>query len=870
MAVFKNLYLRGGPSLENSLILRRMSLNLTPHRHNPFHGEEEEEEGGGHGNTGQWSPSSSLLDGARPRDRNPFEDEEDENEANEGKRGGAGGGARKGSSRFSPLKSLGKLGKSLRLSGRSKASDTPSPHGSPSPAEKKKRGRRSSEGSLLRFAGKCRDSLSSRKESLTNGEMNGSESEADTASRRISFMKKVGLVKTKRETPTEHGSQGPEEDHVQEELEVKPREPLSVLEILELVKRRDLLLADTHILELEQECTEAAAAMTPVSVVTVEEVMSPSRSSDGGRRKAKDVELLYEALQAELWAVLREALRSPTAGPNLGLVVQVIQQEEEEDRKRALGPGPPGGPRLRALKQRWREAVGELADGSLPQGAEFSPGSLGSFLDRIRTRVVEDLIAAKRNAVPVYPEEYEAFQVYVESYHLAVARRLEGVTKDQLQISDIYSLLTWFYNIYNSDVLGTVCITTPFNRSNLGPLLSSETVDRLELDCLNSVRANVTTELTRVLEEEEKKWMETLHIDEFHITLANTVIQRLQVDLDRSVSVNKSLGIKVTQCTLNGLADFLYSFQRKVEMFHEGMSNGMFGDNEDGYVSKTIAMVNCCPPFRCFLKRCMQVDAVSISEDSGRRGNGSLDRIVTLGVRILADRLYHTIRPCFERLVKKKWLTNPEPYKQIESLIKESFNKYRRMDSPPYQMLVGQLHSRVLQEYLRVLMRGKIICTSSKMRRKMATRLKEEGQHIRVLFKDLESPASWLDGVLSHISEIIVLEDIPSIQMEVAVLVREFPDVRKKHVSAILNIRGMTRQVERQEILNIVTDMESTPAPLARHRALFSEVPVTPEVHCLNLGLSRVALAMSACFSPARPSQESPRHRIQHNPDHDL
>lgn len=41
-----------------------------------------------------------------------------------------------------------------------------------------------------------------------------------------------------------------------------------------------------------------------------------------------------------------------------------------------------------------------------------------------------------------------------------------------------------------------------------------------------------------------------------------------------------------------------------------------------------------------------------------------------------------------------------------------------------------------------------------------------------------ESPSSWLDSALSHISEIIQLEDVPSIQMEVAVLVREFPDIR--------------------------------------------------------------------------------------------
>ncbi|KAI3353857.1 hypothetical protein L3Q82_004865 [Scortum barcoo] len=178
MPILKNLPVRlkgkgGGPTLENALILRRMSLNITPthHHHNPFDNDDDSISGnGGHGN--HWSPGSSLLDGDGPRDRNPFEDEEDENEANEGKKGigGGGRGSVKGSLKFkSPLKTLGKLGKNLRMSARSKGSATPSPQGSlqgtPSPGEKKKRGRRSSEGSLLRFAGKYREN---RKESLTN------------------------------------------------------------------------------------------------------------------------------------------------------------------------------------------------------------------------------------------------------------------------------------------------------------------------------------------------------------------------------------------------------------------------------------------------------------------------------------------------------------------------------------------------------------------------------------------------------------------------------------------------------------------------------------------------------------------------------
>lgn len=843
-----------------------MSLNINPRHHSPFDNDEDSIHGnGGHGN--HWSPGSSLLDDNVSRDRNPFEDEEDENEANEGKKGSRGGGSGKGSLKFkSPLKNLGKLGKNLRLSARSKGSDTPSPQGTPSPATKKKRGRRSSEGSLLRFAGKYRDTISPRKD-IANGEPNCSESEGDSTSRRLSFMKMVGLGKLKREAVTDHSSQCPEEESVQEE--VKPREPLSVLEILQLVKKRDLFLADSHILELEQECNEAAAADRGAAAQP--EDAGNLGTKDSGRRKAKDVELLYEELQKELWAVVRESLRSPTAGPNLGLVVQVLQQEEQADKDWSLSEAAAlGDPRPRHLKQRWREAVEEAADSSLPQRAEFTAGELDGYLNQLRARVVEDLGAAKRNVVSIYPEDYQPFQVYVQSYHQAVARRLEAIADNQLEITDTYSLLDWLHNKYNRDVLGTVCITSPFSRSELSPLLPSETVDRLELDCLNSVRAKVITELSQVLDEEERRWMETLHIEEYQITLAKTVIQRLQVDLERSASISRSLGSRVAQCSLNGLANFFYSFQRKVEMFHEGMQSGMFGDNEDGYVSKTIALVNCCPPFRGFVQRCAPCDP-SVSEDSLRRANRALDHIVQQGVRVLSERLYLHIKPYFEQLVRRKWLSNAEPYEHIEALIREGFKKYRRMDCPPYQLLVAEVHRRVVIEYLRSIMRGRIICTSMKMRKRMAGRLRDEGKQIKVLFKDLESLSSWVDSALPHISEIILLEDVPSIQMEVGVLVREFPDVRKKHVSAILNIRGMTRQAERQEILNIVKDIESSDdggsVRLCRDRALFAEVPVTSEVHCLNMGLSRIALTASSCFTMQRPRRPKTRAPIQENPE---
>lgn len=94
------------------------------------------------------------------------------------------------------------------------------------------------------------------------------------------------------------------------------------------------------------------------------------------------------------------------------MCVQVLQQEEQADRDWSLSEGAaPGGPRPRRLKQKWREAVEEAADSSLPQRAEFTAGELDKYLDRLRARVVEDLGAANRNVVSIYPEDFQPFQV---------------------------------------------------------------------------------------------------------------------------------------------------------------------------------------------------------------------------------------------------------------------------------------------------------------------------------------------------------------------------------------------------------------------------------------------------------------------------
>ncbi|KAF4073391.1 hypothetical protein AMELA_G00258150 [Ameiurus melas] len=809
----------------------------------------------------------------------------------------------------SPLKTLGKLSKGLRMTGRNVWSNTlpaTPTTGKEKKQKKKKNHRRPSEEimTLLRLAG--RRKKSERRKSLPEGEVNGEDDE--DADRRPSFLR--SLSKLRGDSLTSRDSQEAERESPEEETPIKRREPLSVLEILQLVNQRDLLLADTHIQELERECElDPTLFQTPPTTPTAIATTPPARSSplwlslagqcddetpsawDASLRKVKDVELLYEALQREMWDVVRESLRQPCAGPQLGLVVLVIQKEEHADcvwamrqeaqsehrdgahtdlherahsdqRQEAqsnLFEGVRTSKRPRRMRQKWAEAVGEAADWSLPQTGGITAGQMGSFLDRLRGRVVEDMDAVRRNVVGVYPKEFSVFQVYMQSYHRGVAKRLRTITAGQVQITDIYSLLDWVYNIYNRDVLGTVGAMGSVDCGALEPLLPAEVMDRLEQECLDTIWDKVTMELSQVLEDEEKRWTQTLHIEEYQSSLARSIIQRLKVDLDRSTGVSQPLGARVARCTLKGLADFLHSFQRKVEMFHETQAE--FGDRADGYVSRTIALANCVPPFRSFVERCRQCDPLG-SEDSSHRAHSSLDRIINQSVRVLTERLFESIRPFFDKLLRKKWLNITEAYESIEASIKQHFKKFRRMDCPPYQTLVNEVHRRVMVEYVRAIMRGRVICTSLKMRKRLAFRLQDEARQLKALFKDLESTCSWLDNVIGHLADIILLEDTPSIQMEVGVLVKEFPDIRRKHVSAVLNVRGMVQQTERQEILAVVRDFETSDSPVhvSRDRALFSEITVATDMPCLGLVLIRFGLRVSSWVSSARPRR---RHRIR-------
>ncbi|KAM4642307.1 exocyst complex component 3-like protein 2 [Discoglossus pictus] len=595
----------------------------------------------------------------------------------------------------------------------------------------------------------------------------------------------------------------------------KIKEPLSVLEILHLIQRRELRSADQHIIELEAECD---GGTSPGVVPT-----SPGR-------QAKDVTLLYEALMKEMWVVVEESLNVKGGNAKLDEVIGVIQQEE--NRK-----GPPGDKDMRG---RWVEAVGRCVNNRLKGNLEGKMGSLPSQADRVKRTAIEDLTLVKNHLVCAYPRDFEVFQTYLSAYHHGIADWLSLATQRSLETNEIYFILDWNSNVYCRDILSRPEISPLINPADLGTLLPADTQRMLEQQCVSAVQLRVSQRLEEELKMEQDSWKQEFKNDDLQSGFSGRVIQIMKPHVDRATAINEGFGVLMSRVCLSCFAEFLHSLQKAVDRFHSEQDG--VPETPESYICMIIGIMNWCPPFREFAARMAELDP-ELGLEPLREAERSLDRIIGLGTRSICDLLLQDLKPFSRKILGRKWMNSSDACDGMVSTLAERAPSLRKMSPGPYQSVVSELHRRVLLELVRPLVQGKMVCTSSKTRKKVAAKLKEEAKQLGQIFIRMESPQPSLDLVVPHLTEILVLEDTSTIQMEVGMLASEFPDFRKRHLSSILDVRGLWDPGPRHAILGVLHDMESTDAaPIARGSpGFFADILITRDTRCINVSLSRAS-----------------------------
>ncbi|XP_069841646.1 exocyst complex component 3-like protein 2 isoform X2 [Dendropsophus ebraccatus] len=580
----------------------------------------------------------------------------------------------------------------------------------------------------------------------------------------------------------------------------------------QLIQRRELRSADQHVIELEAECD---GELSPVGL------KSPGR-------QAKDVTLLYEALMKEMWAVVEESLNNKGKHLKLNEVIGVIQQEEARENH---------GKNMRG---HWAEAVQRSVQQRLKSNLEGKMGSLPSQADRVKRIVVEDLTSVKNYLVCSYPREFEVFRIYLSAYHRGVADWLSTATQRDLETNDIYFILDWNSNVYCRDILSRPEISPLINPYELGPLLTSDTRTMLEQQYVSLIQQRISNRLEEEHKVEQDRWTQTIRNEDLHSGFSGRIIQIMKPHIDRAPQISEGFGVMVAVSCLSCFSEFLRRFHKSVERFYleqEGLT-----ETTEAFIYCIISIVNCCPPFRDFASRMAQL-AKGDGVDLQGQAEGSLDRITALGTRAISDLILLDIKPFSKKILGRRWLNNSEACDGIVSILGERTAALRKLSPGPYQATISELHRRIVLELVRPLIQGKMSCTTSKARRKVATKLREESKQLGQIFSRLESPQTTLDQVIPRLTEILVLDDTASIQMEVGMLVSDFPDFRKRHLSSLLDVRGLWDPSSRQQILGVLHDLESVDAlPLSRSApGFFSEIGITRDTRCLNISFSRAS-----------------------------
>uniref|UniRef100_A0A8C3JH72 Exocyst complex component 3-like protein 4 n=1 Tax=Calidris pygmaea TaxID=425635 RepID=A0A8C3JH72_9CHAR len=276
------------------------------------------------------------------------------------------------------------------------------------------------------------------------------------------------------------------EETIAEKIEAEPiqAKPLSVMEINELIQKRQLLEAFASVKYLEDE------------TIAERDAEKYKDNPQEFVRKSKDVDLLYNSITNAIQSIVMRTLEHPTVEDTMLTSMVTLIAREEAAHPNTGNAACPGMDLLgtpRKWREEWKEAVNESARKrvqSIPMASKEEESSwLDLHLGFLQKHLSEDLLKIKLSVKKCYPEEYQVCDIYVEAFHNAIASHLQDLSHRPLEFNELYSLLDWVANTYHSELfLGHPDLKPEVKTENLSLLLTPADWDKLKSDYITSAK----------------------------------------------------------------------------------------------------------------------------------------------------------------------------------------------------------------------------------------------------------------------------------------------------------------------------------------------------------------------------------------------
>ncbi|XP_074960079.1 exocyst complex component 3-like protein 4 isoform X1 [Phalacrocorax aristotelis] len=569
-------------------------------------------------------------------------------------------------------------------------------------------------------------------------------------------------------------------EEISEKITAEPIQgkPLSVMEINELIQKRQLLEAFASIKYLEDE--------------TIAE-RNDEKYKDNPQelvRKSKDVDLLYNSITNAIQSIVVGTLECPTVEDTmLTSLVTLIALEEaaHPNTSNAAGPGSDLLGTPRKWREEWRKAVNESTRKRVQRVPMASKEEESSWLDShlhfLQKYLGEDLLKIKLLVKKSYPEEYQVCDVYVEAFHKAIASHLQYLSQRPLEFNELYTLLDWVANIYRSELfLGHPDLKPEFKTENLSLLLTPADWDKLKNDYITSAKGKIKSYFGNILRlEVTEKWEKEVHPEVkenlYHSSLSFDIQTIIGEHVKISGAISKSLGTKMLELCLEELHEFIQRFGEDFVVWSTAQDSPIFAPYFAAYINS----------FHDLMSGLETAFEVNIEE---------LQKILAALTRnftnIFLNKLRAKTQPLLKKILTKDWILATERPDSLASAVSQFSEPLQHMREPMGQELLRDIHKYVVREYITEVIKSRRKI-NKEARQQVSEKMNQEARILNNTLIDQGSDSNWLLPAIHHIANIIGEKKKDKIKECVKELCQDYPDIKKEHVLAVLVLRGLGR-----------------------------------------------------------------------------
>ncbi|XP_014105230.1 PREDICTED: tumor necrosis factor alpha-induced protein 2-like [Pseudopodoces humilis] len=296
------------------------------------------------------------------------------------------------------------------------------------------------------------------------------------------------------------------------------------------------------------------------------------------------------------------------------------------------------------------------------------------------------------------------------------------------------------------------------------------------------------------------------------------VIEILTEKTEAARRVSESLSEKVEAECLEECLRFLESYEDEVRSFLQ----------LDGCLkicSSLQILENCCL-LRTVWHKLTYI--CSVSTEHNIKVNGFLHRMED----DIMEHFLQTITSKVKGTLKDHFKKCDSGFDHILESLNQSFLTFGKKKTDIYEALIKAVNAIIITEYMQALLTTPRK-PSAMQRRRIVNKIEEDHRMMQTIFKECLGPAAGsLKDPIKAILELIQTSDAEGMKIALLPILKEFPDFRKEHLSAVLDIKDVLSREDKAALLKTFHDNcreSETEANL-----LFADIEVKPRKYGLS------------------------------------